>query len=110
MRQVGEGTFPYVVALVLTDASNPAAFRQICTGTLVSNRDVLTSEHCVAGNNPDHFQIIVGSRDLRNGVRLSTLFWLSFEEWCRHVGKRISYYINDIAMIRVNYRSLMKLY
>jgi V8-like Glu-specific endopeptidase len=90
------------VSIVLVHSVNPRLFKHFCTGTLVSNRDVLTSEHCVLNKPQNRVKVLVGSVDLRRSVKCNVLWWLGYDTWAQTHHLPPVYNLNDVAIIRVN--------
>jgi hypothetical protein len=73
----------------------------VCSGVLVSLRDVLTVDHC-----QNYFQnhvpeVIVGNNNIRLGSRYYVSWWLSYNQWNEMKGTVPEFQSNDIAMLRV---------
>ncbi|XP_011495224.1 PREDICTED: chymotrypsin-2-like [Ceratosolen solmsi marchali] len=103
VRFAREGEFPFVVSITNMNRNNqrPEA-NHVCTGTLVSKRDVVTTDHCVLGFLYHVIEIIVGSHDIRQGTRYFVLWWLSFNQFSTIQRSIPVYEHNDIMMIRLN--------
>jgi secreted trypsin-like serine protease len=61
--QAPPGSWPEVAALLQSNVSDPFQ-AQICGGTVVGRRWVLTAHHCVAGKNPSEVQVAIGANRL----------------------------------------------
>jgi hypothetical protein len=73
----------------------------VCSGVLVSMRDVLTVEHC-----HNYFQnhvpeVIVGSNNIRRGSRYYVSWWLSYNQWTEIRQTTRQFPSNDITILRV---------
>jgi hypothetical protein len=97
--------FPFIVSMVQLDTRNRnnIGYFHLCTGSLITRKDVAISEHCIAGETMQAIQISVGSLDYRQGRKHSILWWLSFEQWTALNHRQIEFPLNDIANIRVKY-------
>ncbi|XP_011495557.1 PREDICTED: chymotrypsin-2-like [Ceratosolen solmsi marchali] len=103
VRFAREGEFPFVVSITNTIQNNqrPEA-NHVCTGTLVSKRDVVTADHCVSTFTDQTITIIAGSHDIRHGTRYGVLWWLSYNQFSTIQHSIPVYEHNDITMIRLN--------
>uniref|UniRef100_A0A482ZCY2 U7-Theriditoxin-Lha1a_1 n=1 Tax=Latrodectus hasselti TaxID=256736 RepID=A0A482ZCY2_LATHA len=96
-KGVAIGQYPWVVAIFRTeDCSN---FEQICGGTIISERWVVTAGHCVCPRNPEAYRILAGTNHIgkldvpsRKLYRVSQIFI--------HPDYSDAYYKNDIALVR----------
>jgi hypothetical protein len=63
-----EGEFPYIVSVRRANPNNRDTEKDhVCTGVLVSNKDVVTVEHCFRHLRISNTEIIAGTNDLREG-------------------------------------------
>jgi hypothetical protein len=60
-----------------------------CSGTLVTRRDILASDHCLKNRVPEDIQINAGSFDLLQTDIYSVLWWVTYETWAMHRSMRI---------------------
>ncbi|XP_011495226.1 PREDICTED: trypsin iota-like [Ceratosolen solmsi marchali] len=72
------------------------------TGSLISRKDVLTSEHGFAFVQTTGFEILVGSVDLRAGRTYSAIWWITHTQWSTINRVPIKNPVNDIAIIRLS--------
>jgi hypothetical protein len=97
-----ENEFDFVVSLmkkgILT--SNPV-MDHICTGTLITRKDIVTAEHCIRGRDISRTEIMLGSVDLKKCFTYYILWWITYEEWAEIEKIHLEFILNDIAVIRV---------
>jgi secreted trypsin-like serine protease len=102
VRYANQGEFPFVVSIkrISFNNSEPENYH-ICTGTLVSNKDVLTAEHCSDNLLISDIEVIVGSNDIREGKQYNVSWWITYNTWISMKKKKSQYHNNDIMMLRV---------
>ncbi|XP_011495558.1 PREDICTED: myeloblastin-like [Ceratosolen solmsi marchali] len=103
VRLANPGEFPFVASVKRINPSNPLSeYDHLCTGVLISNRDVLTVEHCLQPLSAFYIEISVGSHNIREGIKYPIDWWMSYSTWTtfRHIAPR--YNKNDISIIRVS--------
>lgn len=95
-KRAAVGQYPWVVALFRTeDCSN---FEQICGGSIISERWVLTAAHCVCPRNPEAYRILAGTNDIvRRDVPSAKMYRIS--QIYIHPEYSDAYYKNDIALV-----------
>jgi hypothetical protein len=99
VKQAEEGDFPFVVSV--SEIFSEHKTIHICAGTLISNRNVLTADHCIYDKYNNAIQIVVGSIDLRIGRKFSVFWWISYDNWAFQSNIRPYFTINDLSIIRV---------
>jgi hypothetical protein len=103
VRLAQNGEFPFVVSIkrrnlfTILQENNHA-----CSGVLVSNKDIITVNHCFQNVRDYITEVIVGSNDLCLGTIHYVSQWLSFNQWSTIRNVETNYITNDIAMIRVS--------
>jgi V8-like Glu-specific endopeptidase len=97
VRNAREGEFPFVSQNIRIESNH------FCSGTLITNQDILTAAHCLEDERPTQVLAIVGSSDLRQGIMYSPLWWITYNHWIqiKHMQRRFQ--SNDIANIRVSF-------
>jgi V8-like Glu-specific endopeptidase len=102
IRDAQENEYSYVVSLMQIDCflTNPQ-YDHICTGTLVTRKDVVTSEHCVQDRELDDTKLMVGAVNLWQSRSYNILWWISYEQWAVSHNIVIEFDLNDVAVIRV---------
>ena len=85
--------WPWQVALIYPQGSG---FKQICGGSVIASRWVLTAAHCVDGAYPDDIQVLVGTHDLDEGGRR-----IDVEAIRMHGNYRGDTLENDIALLEL---------
>jgi hypothetical protein len=73
----------------------------ICTGTLISRNDVLTSEHCLRNERLTRMYVMVGSSYLDSGTIYYPEWWQSYDQWAVFNNLEIVDDVNDIAFLNV---------
>lgn len=81
---------PWQVALLYTN-------KQICSGSIISNRWVLTAAHCLDGKDPMYFQVLIGTHIKDQGGELHTVqvYWIHQQ----YNSKRFDY---DFGLLELN--------
>jgi secreted trypsin-like serine protease len=102
VRQARENEFPFVVPLLFNNHHTVDLMR-FCTGTLITNKDVLTAEHCLEHKEPEDVVVLVGTIDLSRGTKCYVKWWITYNQWALLDGINIEFQKNDLAIIRVNY-------
>jgi hypothetical protein len=103
IRSVKRNEFPFVVFIIRSNnrrQSNPEK-DHICTGTLITNRDIATAAHCMEHEIKILVKIVIGSNDIRIGQKYSVFWWISYEVWANRKGIPIESDCNDVMNIRV---------
>jgi secreted trypsin-like serine protease len=85
-----QGEFPWAVALV-----NKGTTQAFCTGSLISNRWVVTAAHCVSGLSPSSIEVMAGHVNLTYASRLSVRQVVIHPEYQ-------GVYSSDIALIKLS--------
>jgi hypothetical protein len=102
VREARQNEFPFIVSLLHFNPNNPIPeTNHICTGSLITRKDVATAEHCVMSENLSAIQVHYGSVNLRFGIKRFLLWWISYDHWATSIRMTTEFYINDVANIRV---------
>lgn len=92
----GNHEFPFVASL-----QNPRR-HHFCSGTLITDTHVITSEKCLYGERPEGVWVVLGEAHLTTAnVRYAVLTWITSREWANFMGLRIERNDHDIAIITV---------
>jgi secreted trypsin-like serine protease len=103
VRNARRTEFPFIVSIIrIPNPSNALLPNHICTGTLITRRDVVTCEHCIVDERIQRVRIIVGILDVREGVRHKALWWMTYDNWAAQ-NTQSELENNDLCNIRVNY-------
>jgi V8-like Glu-specific endopeptidase len=73
-----------------------------CTGTLITRKDVVTSEHCVLAEELQNSKIVVGSINLRECQDYFIFWWITYEQWAVAHNIDVEFNMNDVAVVRVS--------
>jgi V8-like Glu-specific endopeptidase len=96
-----ENEFPFIVAITKHYLVDNQQMNYICTGSLISKNDVLTSEHCMEGHHLTGIRVIVGSSYLNHGSVYYPEWWITYDQWAVYNGRTIEHEVNDIAILNV---------
>jgi hypothetical protein len=103
VRPAEVNEFPFIVSLMRITSINPDPLTDhFCAGSMISRKDVLTSEHCTSMDVPTGIKVVVGSIDLRGGNEYFINWWMSYDQWATAKGILIELIENDISIIRVS--------
>ncbi|OXU23972.1 hypothetical protein TSAR_000022 [Trichomalopsis sarcophagae] len=100
VQQLKENKYPFVVSI--GDNRDPDQIKHFCTGALISNRHVLTSEHCVEDLEYKDIHVLVGSFDLLEGRKIGVKSWLTYDDWADKNGYTSEFANNDIAVLTLS--------
>ncbi|NP_001164348.1 serine protease precursor [Nasonia vitripennis] len=100
VQQLKENKYPFVVSI--GDNRDPDQIKHFCTGALISNRHVLTSEHCVEDLEYKDIHVLVGSFDLLKGQKIGIKSWLTYDDWADKNGYTSEFANNDIAVLTLS--------
>jgi secreted trypsin-like serine protease len=106
VRYAENGEFDFIVSILKTSTRRINVDRDfLCTGTLVSQKHVLTVEHCFQFVTVEFSEVHIGSNDLRLGNVFYPERLISYFVWATHRRKRLSQR-HDIAIVKVNLSDL----
>jgi V8-like Glu-specific endopeptidase len=103
VRPVHENEYTNIVCLAKFDPNMDWDDNLLCTGILVSNTHVLTAEHCLNSAEDRPIEILLGNHNIQEGVRIYSIWWISFNQWNTIQIGQISNADNDIVIIKVKY-------
>jgi hypothetical protein len=75
----------------------------VCSGTLISKQDIITTQHCLKNKLPVQVHIYMGSGDLTLNQGYHANWWISYDEWANHNNVPVQSAGHEITMLRVNY-------
>jgi hypothetical protein len=89
--QVAEpNEFPYMVFITMAANRYYDPFSPyFCSGSLVTYRDVLASDHCLKNRVPEDIQVNAGSYDIRTSILYHPEWWVTYETWAMHKNIRV---------------------
>jgi secreted trypsin-like serine protease len=80
-----EFEFPFIVFItVAPDRYYDPLGPFYCSGSLVTRRDVLASDHCLRNRVPEDLQVNIGSYDIRTSDIYRPEWWVTYETWAMH--------------------------
>lgn len=99
ITQVIENEFPFVVSISYKERE----WDNICTGSLITNKHVLTAAHCLQNLDKKDVEILAGSHDLTSPhiKKFNIKSYLTYEEWAMKKGRNFNKKVNDVAIITV---------
>ncbi|KAG6458191.1 hypothetical protein O3G_MSEX010710 [Manduca sexta] len=86
--------YPSIVALLFS--SNLSTWRQICGGTIINNRNIVTAAHCIHGDPVNRWRVRSASASANSGGRVT-----NSQRFIIHGSYNSRTYNNDIAIIRL---------
>ncbi|XP_011500639.1 PREDICTED: trypsin theta-like [Ceratosolen solmsi marchali] len=101
VRSAGESEFPFIVAIIKTIYENNMQRNYKCAGTLISRKDVLTSEHCLTSEYLARIHVLVGSSYLNRTVRHYPLWWTTYDQWAVYSFRDLEFPTNDIGILNL---------
>ncbi|XP_011495560.1 PREDICTED: chymotrypsin-2-like [Ceratosolen solmsi marchali] len=101
-RGAREGEFPFVVSIKKQEYPNRPDKDHVCSGVLISNKDVLTIERCQECVTEGATEILYGSVNLKAGFKRYPLWWMTYVQWAHIKNKQLTYQQNQLAIIRLN--------
>jgi secreted trypsin-like serine protease len=104
VRQAKEHEFPYIVSIkIINNGNREPENDHGCTGTILSQKDVLTVAHGLDNIPMIKIEVVVGSNDIRQGRKYHPYDFITFNSWAQKKKKRTQYANNDIAILKVNH-------
>jgi V8-like Glu-specific endopeptidase len=102
--------FPYIVSIKhINYYTSEPENDHVCTGVLVSSKDVLTMEHCFKNLRIQNTEVIVGSNNIREGLRYYVSWWMSYYEWTLIHSRGNRYSDNEMSMLRVSSNNFVQM-
>jgi hypothetical protein len=103
IRPSEDNEFPFIVSIMQINYINPdPTMDHLCAGSMISRKDVLTSEHCISMEVPNAIKVIVGSTNLYDGNEYFINWWISYDQLKNSQENEIEFIENDISIIRVS--------
>ncbi|XP_011495555.1 PREDICTED: uncharacterized protein LOC105360362 [Ceratosolen solmsi marchali] len=102
VRFADPGEFPYVVSIKRFNPTNPQPEKDhVCTGVLVSHRDVLTAERCADTFGNQRPEIVVGNNNIREGTKHYVHWWMAVRQWANVRNVALEFLQNSLLIYRV---------
>jgi secreted trypsin-like serine protease len=102
VRAAEENEFLFIVAIAKYYLSNYLRYNYVCTGSLITKKDILTSAHCLQVRRKYGIVILVGSSHIQRTTRFYPEWWITFDQWAIQNSYERKYTNNDMAIIHVN--------
>jgi hypothetical protein len=104
--------FRFIVSIMeIPDLNHPfSQLNHICTGTLITLRDVATSAQCVSGYTVNSLKVVAGSNDLRKSESYHISWWITYDDWAKHYNIKKKFDNHDVLNIRVSFTSIFSIH
>jgi hypothetical protein len=104
VRKAVPNQFPFIASIVTVVGETYRPSRDVmCTGTLITSKDILTVESCLKNKLPIQIHVYLGNIDLRACQIYYTSWWVSYDTWALYKNIPTIFPGQDITMLRVNY-------
>ncbi|XP_011500585.1 PREDICTED: chymotrypsin-1-like [Ceratosolen solmsi marchali] len=102
IRRPSSIEFPFIAGIIRRNRDFITERDTVCTASLITDKNILTAEHCLTNEVVNGLIIIVGSNDLESPSRYYPAWWISFNQWSKLPSSRTTIYSNDIAVINLS--------
>ncbi|XP_011501554.1 PREDICTED: chymotrypsin-2-like [Ceratosolen solmsi marchali] len=99
VRAVNESEYPFIASILLNRINK--SLSPFCTGILITNKDILTSETCTEYKDPEDIVILIGANNLENRIKYYVEWWKSYNQWSLQTGEDIEIQKYDITLLRL---------
>lgn len=102
IKVVSTQEFSFVASLQKREHHVHNEYEHFCTGSLISVRDVLTSEHCIIDEQPSDIRVVFRAINSNSDNPTFNVEWMmTYYQWAYEFGMTNKFDENDVAILRV---------